>query len=156
MFVRDLSPEEAQRLRRVSRQSKVFGLRQRAQILWRRTPGWLLGDRSGVADRREPGPPGHPEFNLDGMARCALVWGAGGRGGSMTPTREPIRPSPWPVPAISVNLAPAGRCPLRRYLVRHRVVRPISKEHLRRVLSTMGITASGPVPGNDPTIRCSS
>src|ERR1700737_505490 len=33
VFVRDLSPEEATRLRRVSRQSKVFALRQRAQII---------------------------------------------------------------------------------------------------------------------------
>jgi hypothetical protein len=33
VFVRDLSPEEGMRLRRISRQSKVFALRQRAQIL---------------------------------------------------------------------------------------------------------------------------
>ena len=33
VFVRELSPEEALRLRRISRQSKVFALRQRAQIL---------------------------------------------------------------------------------------------------------------------------
>ncbi len=33
VFVRELSVEEAQRLRRISRQSKVFALRQRAQIL---------------------------------------------------------------------------------------------------------------------------
>src|SRR5438094_9779274 len=30
---------------------------------------------------------------------------------------------------------------LRRYLVRHRVVKAISKEHLRRLLHKMGITA---------------
>ena len=33
VFVRDLSPQEATRLRRISRQSKVFALRQRSQIL---------------------------------------------------------------------------------------------------------------------------
>ena len=33
VFVRDLSPEEALGLRRISRQSKVFALRQRAKIL---------------------------------------------------------------------------------------------------------------------------
>jgi hypothetical protein len=33
VFVRDLSPEEGVRLRRISRQSKVFALRQPAQIL---------------------------------------------------------------------------------------------------------------------------
>jgi hypothetical protein len=33
VFVRDLSPDEAVRLRRMSPQSKVFALRQRAQIL---------------------------------------------------------------------------------------------------------------------------
>ena len=30
---------------------------------------------------------------------------------------------------------------LRRYLVRHRIVASISKEHLRRVLQSLGITA---------------
>ena len=30
---------------------------------------------------------------------------------------------------------------LRRYLIRHRVVKAISKEHLRRLLNKMGITA---------------
>jgi hypothetical protein len=30
---------------------------------------------------------------------------------------------------------------LRRYLIRHRVVKAISKEHLRRLLNQMGITA---------------
>jgi hypothetical protein len=33
VFVRDLSPDEAARLRKMSRGSKVFALRQRAQIL---------------------------------------------------------------------------------------------------------------------------
>src|SRR5262245_98575 len=33
VFVRDLTEEEAVRLRRISRQSKVFALRQRAQIV---------------------------------------------------------------------------------------------------------------------------
>ena len=33
VFVRGLSEEEVQKLRRISRQSKVFALRQRAQIL---------------------------------------------------------------------------------------------------------------------------
>jgi len=33
VFVRALSPEEALKLRRISRQSKVFALRQRAQIV---------------------------------------------------------------------------------------------------------------------------
>src|ERR1700720_758293 len=33
VFVRDLDPDEAARVRRISRQSKVFALRQRAQIL---------------------------------------------------------------------------------------------------------------------------
>ena len=30
---------------------------------------------------------------------------------------------------------------LRRYLIRNRVLRSISKEHLRRLLNNMGITA---------------
>ncbi len=33
VFVRDLMPEEGERLRRLSRRSKVFAIRQRAQIV---------------------------------------------------------------------------------------------------------------------------
>jgi hypothetical protein len=33
VFVRELMPDEAVKLRRIARQSKVFALRQRAQIV---------------------------------------------------------------------------------------------------------------------------
>jgi hypothetical protein len=67
-FVRDLSPDEAVRRRRVSRQSKIFALRQRAQILLASDSGQsapqiasvLLSDENQV--RRVIA-----EFNADGM-----------------------------------------------------------------------------------------
>jgi hypothetical protein len=50
--------------------------------------------------------------------------------------------SPSPVPAISVSPPPRWSLRrLRRYLIRNRVVEVISKEHLRRLLNKMGITA---------------
>jgi predicted ArsR family transcriptional regulator len=78
VFVRELSPQEAARLRRVSRQSKVFALRQRAQIV-------LASDaRSSAAEiarvlqtdenqvRRVI-----REFNADGMASLRPPMGDG-------------------------------------------------------------------------------
>lgn len=68
VFVRDLSPDEASRLRRVSRQSKVFALRQRAQILLASDSGVAAAQIAQVLQtdenqvRRVIG-----EFNTDGM-----------------------------------------------------------------------------------------
>ena len=143
MFVRELSPEEAVRLRRLSRTSKVFAVRQRAQIL-------LASDtRSSVPEiarvlqtdenqvRRVIA-----EFNTDGMASVRPPTG-GGRPRRIDDTaRRKIRaialarPRELGEPGTRWSLST-----LRRYLVRHRVVGSISREHLRRVLQSMGITA---------------
>jgi hypothetical protein len=58
------------------------------------------------------------------------------------------RPSELGEPGTRWSLAT-----LRRYLVRHRIVGSISREHLRRVLVSMGITAQRTRPwkwSNDP------
>jgi transposase len=143
VFVRDLLPEEAQRLRRVSRQSKVFALRQRAQIL-------LASDARSTAPeiarvlqtdenqvRRVIA-----EFNADGMVSLRPRMGGGRPRRIDDAAREEIRgialarPRDLGEPGTRWSLTT-----LRRYLVRHRVVAAISKEHLRRLLGSMGITA---------------
>jgi transposase len=143
VFVRDLSSEEVQRLRRISRQSKVFALRQRAQIV-------LASDARSAAPeiarvlqtdenqvRRVIA-----EFNADGMASLRPRIGGGRPRKIDDAAREQIRsialarPHDLGEPGTRWSLAT-----LRRYLVRTRVVSAISKEHLRRVLQSMGITA---------------
>ncbi len=143
VFVRELSGEEVPRLRRVARQSKVFALRQRAQVL-------LASDaRSSAAEiarvlqsdenqvRRVI-----REFNTDGMASLRPRIGGGRPKRIDDAVRDEIRavalarPRDLGEPGTRWSLAT-----LRRYLVRHRVVAAISKEHLRRVLQSMGITA---------------
>ena len=143
VFVRELSPEEAIKLRRLSRSSKVFAVRLRAQIL-------LASDtRSSAPEiarvlrtdenqvRRVIG-----EFNSDGMASLRPPIG-GGRPRKIDDTaRRRIRaialarPRELGEPGTRWSLAT-----LRRYLVRHRIVASIRREHLRRVLCSMGITA---------------
>jgi transposase len=143
VFVRALTPEEAVRLRRVSRQSKVFALRQRAQIL-------LASDaRSSAAEiaRMLQTDENHVrrvirEFNQAGMASLRPRSGNGRPRRIDDATRERIRaialarPRDLGEPGTRWSLTT-----LRRYLVRHWVA-SISKEHLRRVLRSMGITAS--------------
>ena len=143
VFVRGLAEEEAVKLRRMSRQSKVFAIRQRAQILLASDAGSaapdiarvLLTDENQV--RRVI-----REFNADGMASLRPPMG-GGRPRKIDETaREKIRAIALARPC---DVAEPGTrwslTTLRRYLIRQRVVPSISKEHLRRVLRSMGITA---------------
>jgi transposase len=143
VFVRDLSPEEGAQLRRLSRQSRVFAVRQRAQI--------LLASDSGVAApqiaqvlqtdenqvRRVIS-----DFNADAMASLRPLTGGGHPRRIDDATRERIRdvalarPGDLGEPGTRWSLTT-----LRRYLIRHRVVAAVSKEHLRRLLKGMGITA---------------
>ena len=130
-------------MRRVSRQSKVFALRQRAQILLAsdsQVPApeiarVLQTDENQV--RRVIA-----EFNLDGMDSLRPPIGGGHPRRIDDDTREAIRaialarPCDLGEPATRWSLSR-----LRRYLIRHRVVKAISKEHLRRLLNKMGITA---------------
>lgn len=143
VFVRELLPEEAQRLRRMSRQSKVFALRQRAQILLAsdsRSPASeiarvLQTDENQV--RRVIA-----EFNADGMASLRPRIGGGRPRRIDDAAREKIRaialarPRDLGEPGTRWSLAT-----LRRYLIRNRIVDHVDKEHLRRILQSLGITA---------------
>jgi transposase len=143
VFVRELSVEEAQKLRRISRQSKVFALRQRAQILLAsdaRSPAGeiarvLQTDESQVRRVIQ-------EFNTEGMASLRPRSGGGRPRRIDDAARDKIRavalarPRDLGEPGTRWSLST-----LRRYLLRKRVVGSVSKEHLRRVLQSMGITA---------------
>ena len=131
------------RLRRISRQSKVFAVRQRAQI--------ILASDSGVAAtqiaqvlqtdenqvRRVIA-----EFNADGMDSLRPPTRGGHPRRIDDAARDRIRDVALARPC---DLGEPGTrwslTRLRRYLLRHRVVKAISKEHLRRLLNNMGITA---------------
>ena len=142
VFVRALNPEEAVRLRRMSRQSKVFVLRQRAQILLASDSRSSAGEIARVLQTDE----NHVrrvirEFNETGMASLRPPRGDGRPRRIDEPTRQRIRaialarPRDLGEPGTRWSLTT-----LRRYLAGHWVV-SISKEHLRRVLRSMGITA---------------
>src|SRR5437016_1903209 len=109
VFVRDLMPEEAAKLRHISRQSKVFALRQRAQILL-------------ASDSKSPAPQIAQvlqtdenqirwvirDFNADGMASLRPPTGDGRPRRIDGAVREEIRAVALPVPSISENREPAG------------------------------------------------
>ena len=143
VFVRDLNPDEAMRLRRMSRQSKVFALRQRAQILLASDSKVAAPEIARVLQTDENQVRRViAAFNADGMESLRPPTGGGHPRRIDDDTREAIRdialarPCDLGEPATRWSL-----CRLRRYLIRHKVVRSISKEHLRRVLNRMGITA---------------
>lgn len=143
VFVRDLSEEEGVKLRQVSRRSKVFALRQRAQIVLASASRSSVPEIARVLQtdesqvRRVVG-----EFNADGLASLRPPIGGGRPRKIDDAAREQIRaialarPRDVGEPGTRWSLTT-----LRRYLIRKRVVASISKEHLRRVLQSMGITA---------------
>lgn len=143
VFVRDLAEEEVVKLRRMSRQSKVFALRQRAQILLASDAGSAAPEIARVlcTDENQVRRVIR-EFNADGMGSLRPPTGDGRPRRIDDAARERIRevalarPRDLGEPGTRWSLAT-----LRRYLVRKRIVKAISKEHLRRVLQSMGITA---------------
>lgn len=143
VFVRELSVEEAQRLRRISRQSKVFALRQRAQILLASDARSSAPEIARVLQTDENQVRRViQEFNAKGIASLVPPIGGGRPRRIDDAAREKIRsialarPRDLGEPGTRWSLAT-----LRRYLVRKRVVSSMSKEHPRRVLQSMGITA---------------
>jgi len=143
VFVRELSPEEAQKLRRVSRQSKVFALRQRAQIVLASDAGSSAPEIARVLQTDENQVRRViAEFNADGLGSLRPPTGGGRPRRIDDAAREKIRavalarPRDLGEPGTRWSLTT-----LRRYLVRQRIVSSISKEHLRRILQSMGITA---------------
>jgi hypothetical protein len=103
VFVRALSEDEAVKLRRISRQSKVFALRQRAQILLASDSRSSAGEIARVlqTDENEVRRVIR-DFNEHGMDSLRPPSGAGARGGSTT------RP-------VSLQGAPAPDPPTARY-----------------------------------------
>ncbi len=143
VFVRSLGPDEAVKLRRISRQSKVFALRQRAQILLASDAGAAAPEIARVLQTDENQVRRViREFNADGMTSLRPPTGDGRPRRIDDAVREEIRaialarPRDLGEPGTRWSLST-----LRRHLVRKRVVTAISKEHLRRVLQSMGITA---------------
>ncbi len=142
VFVRELAPEEGQKLRNLSRRSKHFAVRQRAQILLASATGVgapqiaavLRTDENQV--RRVI-----REFNADGMASLRPHTGGGRPRRVGDEARQRIvdvalaRPGDLGEPGTRWSLPR-----LRRYLCRAKVVRSISVEHLRRLLANAGIT----------------
>ncbi len=111
VFVRDLSEEEAVKLRRISRQSKVFGLRQRAEIVLASDARSSAPEIARVLQTDENQVRRViAEFNADGLASLRPRIG-GGRPRRIAMTRLGRRSVPLlsPVPVILASPAPAGR-----------------------------------------------
>jgi len=143
VFVRELSPEEVLKLRRISRQSKVFALRQRAQIVLASDARSSAPEIARVLQTDENQVRRViTEFNAGAMASLRPRIGGGRPKRIDDAAREQIRgialarPRDLGEPGTRWSLTT-----LRRHLVRRRVVGAISKEHLRRILQSMGITA---------------
>jgi transposase len=131
------------RLRRVSRQSKVFALRQRAQILLASDSQVAAGEIARVLQTDENQVRRViAEFNADGMDSLRPLTGGGHPRRIDDATKERIREVALARPC---DLGDSGTRrslrTLRRYLIRKRIVKALSKEHLRRLLNKMGITA---------------
>jgi transposase len=139
VFVRELSPDEGQRLRSLSRRHKQFPIRQRAQIVLASATGMaaaqiaqaLYTDENQV--RRVI-----REFNEDGMASLRPRTG----GGSATKSSDfrivdaaLARPGDLGEPGTRWTLRR-----LRRFLIRSKTVASISVEGLRRTLRRAGVT----------------
>jgi transposase len=121
----------------------VFALRQRAQILLASDARSSAPEIARVLQTDENQVRRViAEFNVDGVASLRPRIGGGRPRRIDDAVREQIRaialarPRDVGEPGTRWSLAT-----LRRYLVRHRVVGSISKEHLRRLLQSMGITA---------------
>jgi transposase len=143
VFVRSLSGEEAVKLRRISRQSKLFALRQRAQIVLASDAGSEAAEIARVLQTDENQVRRViREFNETGVDSLHPKYGGGRPKRIDDQTREAIRsvalarPFDLGEPGTRWSLAT-----LRRYLVLEGIVDMVSKEHLRRILQSLGITA---------------
>ena len=115
VFVRSLAPEEAMRLRRISRQSKVFALRQRAQIILASDSEVAAAQIAQVLQTDENQVRRViAEFNADGMDSLRPPTGGGHPRRIDDATRERIRDialarhSPVADPAAALPDPPPG------------------------------------------------
>jgi transposase len=143
VFVRPLTGDEAVKLRRISRQSKVFALRQRAQIVLASDARSTASEIARVLQtdenqvRRVIG-----EFNEMGMDFLRPPSGGGRPRRIDHETRERIRAVALARPQdLGEPFTRWSLTTLRRYLVRSEITDGVSKEHLRRILVSLGITA---------------
>jgi transposase len=142
VFVRDLDPDEARRIRDLSRKGKTFAQRQRAQIVLASASRMSAGQIADVVrtDENQVRRVIH-EFNADGMASLHPRTGGGRPRKIDDPTRARI---------VAIALAhpqDLGEAEthwslrrLRRYLIRAKVVKSVSREQLRRILHAAGVT----------------
>jgi transposase len=140
VFVRQLSPAEGGKLKRIARTAKQFARRQRAQILLASAAGMSAPQIAAVVrtDENQVRRVVH-EFNQQGMDSLRPFVGGGRPRRIRQPTRDRI-------------VAIAGACPraygvplnrwslrrLRRYLLSRRIVPQLSVEGLRQVLRAAG------------------
>jgi transposase len=127
----------------MSRQSKVFAIRQRAQILLASATACAPAQIAQVLQTDENQVRRViREFNDNGIASLRPPTGGGRPRRIDDAARSEIRAIALARP---VDLGEPGTrwslTTLRRYLVRQRIVDTISREHLRRLLQSMGITA---------------
>jgi transposase len=143
VFVRELTGEEAVKLRRVSRQSKVFALRQRAQIVLASDARSTASEIARVLQTDENQVRRViREFNEMGMDCLRPPSGGGCPRRIDYETRERIRAVALARPQdLGEPFTRWSLTTLRRYLVREEIVDRVSREHLRRILKSLGITA---------------
>ncbi len=139
VFVRELSPDEGQRLRQLSRRHKQFPIRQRAQILLASATGMAAGQiaRALSSDENQVRRVIR-EFNEDGMAslRPRIGGGRPRRSDSTAMVNTALaRPGDLGEPGTRWTLRR-----LRRYLIRSHKVASVSVEGLRQVLRAAGVT----------------
>jgi transposase len=143
VFVRELTGEEAVKLRRVSRQSKVFALRQRAQIVLASDARSTASEIARVLQTDENQVRRViREFNEMGMDCLRPPSGGGCPRRIDYETRERIRAVALARPQdLGEPFTRWSLTTLRRYLVREEIVDRVSREHLRRILKSFHITA---------------
>jgi transposase len=143
VFVRPLTGEEAVKLRRISRQAKVFALRQRAQIVLASDAQSAASEIARVLQTEENQVRRViRDFNEMGMDFLRPRSGGGRPRRIDHESRERIRAVALARPQdLGEPLTRWSLTTLRRYLVREEIVDVVSKEHLRRILKSFHITA---------------
>jgi transposase len=140
VFVRQLRPQEAGQLKRISRTAKQFARRQRAQILLASATGMSAPQIAAVVrtDENQVRRVIH-EFNTLGFESLRPPRGGGRPQAIDQPTRDRIVAIALACPrSFGTPLNRWSLRRLRRYLIRRKIIRQISVEGLRQVLRRAG------------------